>query len=130
LLLRLQATHDVLCGSFRFDVVFTDVVMQGMTGIDLAREIRRRHFDLPVVLTSGYSHVLSQNGTCGFELLQKPYSIDQLTRVLHKAARVEGLEARGCGMIVTCPVRRGWRWSHRKNRLCMPRFPTVRTRMS
>ena len=68
-------------------MVFTDVVMQGMTGIDLAREIRRRHFDLPVVLTSGYSHVLSQNGTCGFELLQKPHSIDQLTRVLHKVAR-------------------------------------------
>jgi two-component system NtrC family sensor kinase len=83
----IAATHDVLCGSFRFDAAFTDVVMQGMTGIDLAREIRRRHFDLPVVLTSGYSHVLSQNGTCGFELLQKPHSIDQLTRVLHKVAR-------------------------------------------
>jgi two-component system NtrC family sensor kinase len=39
------------------------------------------------VLTSGYSHVLSQNGTYGFELLQKPYSIEQLTRVLHKVAR-------------------------------------------
>jgi len=37
-----------------------------------------------VVLTSGYSHVLSQNGTYGFELLQKPYSIEQLARVLHK----------------------------------------------
>ncbi|HVX79389.1 MAG TPA: ATP-binding protein [Bradyrhizobium sp.] len=71
----------------RFDVVFTDVVMPGMSGIDLAQEIRRRHFDLPVVLTSGYSQVLSQHGSYGFELLQKPYSVDQLTRVLHKVAR-------------------------------------------
>src|ERR1019366_8366947 len=70
-----------------FDVVFSDVVMPGMTGIELAQEIRRRHFDLPVVLTSGYSHVLSQNGSFGFELLQKPYSIDQLSRVLHKVGR-------------------------------------------
>ena len=71
----------------RFDVVFTDVVMPGMTGIDLAKEIRRRYFDLPVVLTSGYSHLLSQNGSYGFELLQKPYSIEQLASVLHKVGR-------------------------------------------
>jgi two-component system NtrC family sensor kinase len=71
----------------RFDVVFSDVVMPGMSGIDLAQEIRSRHFDLPVVLTSGYSHVLSQNGSFGFELLQKPYSIEQLARVLHKVGR-------------------------------------------
>jgi two-component system NtrC family sensor kinase len=70
----------------RFDVVFSDVVMPGMTGIDLAKEIRRR-FDLPIVLTSGYSQALSQNGSSGFELLQKPYSIEQLSRVLHKVAR-------------------------------------------
>jgi two-component system NtrC family sensor kinase len=70
-----------------FDVVFSDVVMPGMNGIDLAKEVRRRHFDLPVVLTSGYSHVLSQHGSYGFELLQKPYSVEQLTRILHKVDR-------------------------------------------
>jgi two-component system, NtrC family, sensor kinase len=70
-----------------FDVVFSDVVMPGMSGIDLAKEIRRRHSDLPVVLTSGYSQALSQNGSYGFELLQKPYSIEQLARVLHKVGR-------------------------------------------
>jgi two-component system NtrC family sensor kinase len=71
----------------RFDVVFSDVVMPGMSGIDLAKEIRRRHFDLPVVLTSGYSQMLSEHGSDGFELLQKPYSIEQLSRVLHKVDR-------------------------------------------
>jgi two-component system NtrC family sensor kinase len=70
-----------------FDVVFSDVVMPGMTGIDLAREIRRRHFGLPVVLTSGYSQAVSQSGSDGFDLLQKPYSIEQLSRVLHKVGR-------------------------------------------
>jgi two-component system, NtrC family, sensor kinase len=70
-----------------FDVVFSDVVMPGISGIDLAREIRRHYFDLPVVLTSGYSHVLAQNGSYGFELLQKPYSIEQLAGVLHKVGR-------------------------------------------
>jgi two-component system NtrC family sensor kinase len=70
-----------------YDVVFSDVVMPGMTGIDLAREIRRLYLNLPVVLTSGYSHVLAQNGSYGFELLQKPYSVEQLARVLRKVGR-------------------------------------------
>jgi PAS domain S-box-containing protein len=68
-----------------FSAVFSDVVMPGMNGVDLAREIGRREPDLPVVLTSGYSHVLAEEGTHGFELLNKPYSIDDLTRVLRRA---------------------------------------------
>lgn len=70
----------------RFDVVFSDVIMPGMNGIDLAQEIRRRHPDLPVVLTSGYSSVLAEGGTHGFQLLHKPYSVEQMSRVLGKAA--------------------------------------------
>ena len=70
----------------RFDIVFSDVVMPGMGGIELGHEIRRLHADLPVLLTSGYSHVLAETGSHGFELLQKPYSMDQLSGMLRKAA--------------------------------------------
>lgn len=69
-----------------FDVVFSDVMMPGMNGIDLGREIRRKYHDLPVLLASGYSHVLAKNGTYGFELLHKPYSVEQLSRLLRKIA--------------------------------------------
>ncbi len=64
------------------DIVFSDVVMPGMSGIELAQEIRRRHPSLPVILTSGYSNVLAQSGSHGFPLVQKPYSIDSLSRAL------------------------------------------------
>ena len=70
----------------RFDVVFSDVMMPGMNGIELGQEIRRLYHDLPVLLASGYSHVLAQNGTYGFELLHKPYSVEQLSRLLRKVA--------------------------------------------
>ncbi|MEH2494363.1 two-component system NtrC family sensor kinase [Bradyrhizobium sp. AZCC 1678] len=83
-----HALEELAVGADRFDVVFTDVVMPGMTGLELAQEIRRRHADLPVVLTSGYSHVLSEHGSHGFELLQKPYSVEQLSRVLHGVGRL------------------------------------------
>ncbi|MEH2481459.1 two-component system NtrC family sensor kinase [Nitrobacteraceae bacterium AZCC 2146] len=82
-----DALDELARDAERYDVVFSDVVMPGTAGIELAQEIRRRYADLPVVLTSGYSHLLAQNGTFGFELLQKPYSIEQLSRVLNKVGR-------------------------------------------
>ena len=83
----MDALAELTRDAARFDVVFSDVMMPEMTGLDLAEEIRRRQFDVPIVLTSGYSHMLSQSGAYGFELLQKPYSTEQLTRVLRKVGR-------------------------------------------
>ena len=77
---------------FRFDAVFSDIVMPGMGGIALAEELRRRQPELPVVLTSGYSHVLAQQGTHGFTLVQKPYSVEQLARVLRETVRARRRE--------------------------------------
>ena len=70
-----------------FDVVFSDVVMPGMGGIELAKLLRLRLPDLPVVLASGYSHVLAEEGAHGFELLQKPYSADQVSAILRQVVR-------------------------------------------
>ena len=69
-----------------YDVVFSDVVMPGMNGVELGRELRRLYPRLPVVLTSGYSHVLARESDHGFELLQKPYSVEALSRILRRAA--------------------------------------------
>ncbi|WP_298089555.1 PAS domain-containing sensor histidine kinase [uncultured Sphingomonas sp.] len=69
----------------RYAAVFSDVVMPGMNGVELGLEIRRQEPELPVILTSGYSHVLAQEGSYGFELLHKPYSIEDLTRALRRA---------------------------------------------
>jgi DNA-binding NtrC family response regulator len=80
-----QALAELETDSSRFHIVFSDVVMPGISGLELAQEVRRRHPRLPVILTSGYSHVLAQNGHHGFELLHKPYSIEQLSRVFRKA---------------------------------------------
>ncbi|MGY6284636.1 PAS domain S-box protein [Methylorubrum extorquens] len=70
---------------FRFEVVFSDVMMPGMNGVELAGEIRRRRPNIPVVLTSGYSDVLAAEGTHGFDLLRKPYSVADLSRILRRA---------------------------------------------
>jgi PAS domain S-box-containing protein len=80
-----QAALDVLrVRQQEFDLVFTDVVMPGMSGIELGKEIRKSWPHLEVVLTSGYSHVLAEEGTHGFQLLSKPYSIDGLLSALRQ----------------------------------------------
>jgi len=77
----------LLAGGLPVDVVFSDVLMQGKSGIELGLEIRRLYPDLPVILTSGYSHELAEEGRHGFELLHKPYAIESLSQLLHRVAR-------------------------------------------
>ena len=82
-----QAALDELATSpGAHEIVFSDVVMPGMNGVELARHVQRLYPDLPLVLTSGYSQVLAEGGH-GFELLQKPYSVEALSRALRKASQ-------------------------------------------
>jgi len=68
-----------------FKAVFSDVVMPGLGGVELARLLRNQLPELPVVLTSGYSHVLVQENDHGFPLVDKPYSAEEVGRVLRHA---------------------------------------------
>ena len=79
-----EALDRLVKDGMPFDLVFSDVIMPGMNGVDLAEAIRRIHPALPVVLTSGYSSVLAQEGSRGFELIPKPYSVEVLARVLRR----------------------------------------------
>jgi PAS domain S-box-containing protein len=68
-----------------FDVVFTDVVMPGaINGLQLAKRIRETRPELPVILTSGYSDALANSEGQGFDLLQKPYSVEALSRMIQQ----------------------------------------------
>ncbi|MBA9071779.1 DNA-binding NtrC family response regulator [Methylobacterium sp. RAS18] len=63
---------------------------QAVDGIRAKYGLSERHAcripDLPVILASGYSHVLAQESANRFELLHKPYSADQVSRMLRKVA--------------------------------------------
>jgi PAS domain S-box-containing protein len=65
-----------------YDVVFSDVEMPGMSGLELAARLKLSHPHLPVVLTSGFSHNLYEHGLPDNELLHKPYTVAQLEAVM------------------------------------------------
>ena len=69
----------------RFGLVFSDVVMPGMNGIEFGEQVRRQYPGLPVVLTSGYNSVMAEDRHHAFELILKPYTSDTLARVFRQA---------------------------------------------
>ena len=63
----------------KIDLVFSDVIMPGINGLEMARRIRDRWPTMPVVLTTGYSDALAEDQDHGFPLLRKPYSVPGLS---------------------------------------------------
>ncbi len=56
-----------------FDLLFTDVVMPGMSGIELANRVREEFPDLPILLASGYSEEVVRGAANKFRIVSKPY---------------------------------------------------------
>jgi signal transduction histidine kinase len=74
----------------KFDAVFSDVVMPGMSGIELADRLAALDPELPVILTTGYSDELAETGTGGRPVILKPYRLETLAAALDQALGVDG----------------------------------------
>jgi signal transduction histidine kinase/ActR/RegA family two-component response regulator len=75
------------------DLIFSDIMMPGgMNGVELAREIKKRRSDIPVLLTSGYAEAsVHEAQRAGIQILAKPYHIDELAAALSTAKSNLGL---------------------------------------
>jgi CheY-like chemotaxis protein len=69
------------------DLIFSDIMMPGgMNGVELAREIRNRRSNVPVLLTSGYSEgAVHDAEAAGIRILPKPFQIAELAAALDAA---------------------------------------------
>ena len=63
------------------DLVLSDVVMPGMSGVELARRMLESHPDVPVLLATGYSDEIVKRGS-EFEVLAKPFGAADLSKAM------------------------------------------------
>jgi PAS domain S-box-containing protein len=76
---------DIVNGGEEISLLFTDVVMPGMTGRQLADQAAVKRPGLKVLFTTGYSrNAIVHHGRLdpGVQLLSKPYSAEELGRKL------------------------------------------------
>jgi signal transduction histidine kinase/CheY-like chemotaxis protein len=74
----------------KFDAVFSDIVMPGMSGLELADRLERLQPGLPVILTTGYSDQLADAGTGGRPVILKPYRLETVADALDEALGKDG----------------------------------------
>ncbi|HEY0113218.1 MAG TPA: PAS domain S-box protein [Allosphingosinicella sp.] len=64
------------------DLLFSDIVMPRMSGLELAATVRELYPELPILLASGYSEEISRSGSGEFEVLGKPYGSEGLSAAI------------------------------------------------
>ena len=70
-----------------FDLVITDYVMPNLTGVDIAQKMIRIRSDIPIILCTGYSNLISSEkamaiGFRGFIL--KPFNYQEFAELIRR----------------------------------------------
>ena len=77
------AALGALADARSVDIVLSDIMMPGgVSGLELAREIRRRQPNLPIVLVTGYAQAATSMEDRNYRLLLKPYTLEALADAL------------------------------------------------
>jgi signal transduction histidine kinase len=85
---------DAIRTESNIDLVVTDQVMPGMTGLELARRIRKLKPDLPVILATGYSEVPQHRTEPGVTRIDKPYHLDELASLIGRLMARDAIVSR------------------------------------
>jgi len=73
-----------------FDAVITDIVMPGMDGITLTRELSKEHEKLPIMILTGHDVQYSPESAIAAgarEFIRKPFSVDEFIIRFRKMMR-------------------------------------------
>ena len=80
---------------FKYDLIFLDLYMQGISGIDVLRKIRKTDKEIPVHIVSAfYKEYLEEleiaaNDGLRFEITHKPITLDQIVLIAKETLESE-----------------------------------------
>jgi CheY-like chemotaxis protein len=83
----IEAHHLFKEDPYSFDMVITDMTMPGMTGADLAKEILKIRPDIPIILCTGFSEVITEGEAKRMgirEFLMKPLTLRDIAVAARK----------------------------------------------
>ena len=100
----MSAGHEVVTASHgtqgitlfrecRFDMVFTDLGMPGISGWQVADEIKKIHGETPVALITGWEVQFDHhpwNGSGVDFIVSKPFQVDQVLQLVQKGLKLKG----------------------------------------
>ncbi len=69
-----------------YDLLFTDIHMPRLSGIDLVRAVRQNNKRIPIIVMDSYPDLFmeSEVGVEAFALLPKPFDLSEVRRVLRE----------------------------------------------
>ena len=80
--------EELLASGKRFDIVFLDIQMDGINGIEAARSLRERQGDIVLIFITGIKeYVFDALDLYAFQYLLKPIDEDKFAEVLERAVR-------------------------------------------
>ena len=82
-----QALAILQAESRSIDLLLTDVVMPGMTGVELARQVRTSWPETPILYMSGYTNRALRESDPDADLLRKPFTVSELLQRVRAALR-------------------------------------------
>ena len=80
-----------------FDLVITDQTMPAMTGASLVAELRRIRPDIPIILCTGFSHLMTadQARALGVDaFIMKPVGTHELAVTIHHVLHTRAAQQR------------------------------------
>lgn len=68
--------------------VVTDIEMPGMSGVELARTLRSKGIDIPLIAVTGHERVRRETSLAGWSsYLMKPFEADEFLKCIQQALR-------------------------------------------
>ena len=76
----------------QFDLIITDQTMPGLTGADLAQEVLKLHPDMPIIMCTGHSDIISERDALALGIKKyifKPIQGDELVNAVREVLNVK-----------------------------------------
>jgi PAS domain S-box-containing protein len=89
----LEALETFRSAPGEFDLIITDQTMPQMTGTALANAVRAKRVDIPIILCTGYTDLISESKARGIGIrayMVKPITIKELARLIRQVLDQRG----------------------------------------